>query len=51
MAVPAGHVLEPLVTLGARVGQLPGVNPRVAHKLLPLSETGATVLTLKKVDR
>ena len=49
VAVPARHVLEPLHTLGAGVGQLPGVHPRVAHKLLPLSETGATVLTLKKV--
>ena len=47
VAVPARHVLEPLHTLGAGVGQLPGVHPRVAHKLVSLPETGATILTLK----
>ena len=47
VVVPAGQVLEPLQTLGARVRHLRGMYPRVAGKLLPLSETGATLLTLK----
>jgi len=46
VTVSTSRMLEPLQTLGARVRHLPRVHPHVAGKLLPLSEIGATLLTL-----